>query len=213
MVNGGQWGQTRLISGGQWGQTRLISILANQSSLTPLISRSFAHNFNHGLYFFYCYQKVRLVMGKSMPMELTKIKKMVADIREFPTKIDSAELAKNARDLLKKYALLSEKIERNVLIRGVYQKDLTKIRTEEFKAVRRTLKEKANSVLHAKNNKSVKSEKLAKKTVKKPTPTKTSKAKTSKAADVKVAKKSDSKKAVKKSSPKPRKATAPKEDA
>ena len=100
-------------------------------------------------------------------MELTKIKKIVAEIKEFPAKIDSAELAKNARHLLKKYALLSEKIERNVLIGVAHQKDLAKIRTEEFKAIRRTLKEKANLILHAKNNKNVQSEKLAKKTVKK----------------------------------------------
>jgi len=55
-------------------------------------------------------------MGQVTRMELTKIKKIVADIREFPAKIDSTELAKSARHLLKKYALLSEKIERNVLI-------------------------------------------------------------------------------------------------
>ncbi len=147
-------------------------------------------------------------MAKSTPMELTKIKKISTDIREFPTKIDSAEQAKNARHLLKKYALLSEKIERNVLIRATYQKDLASIRTEEFKAIRRTLKEKANSILHAKNTKSVQSVKLAKKPVKTPTPKKASKA-----ADESVAKKSDSKKTVKKSSPKPRKATVPKEGA
>ena len=106
-------------------------------------------------------------MGQGTPMELTKIKKIVAEIKEFPAKIDSAELAKNARHLLKKYALLSEKIERNVLIGVAHQKDLAKIRTEEFKAIRRKLKEKANLILHAKNNKNVQSEKLAKKTVKK----------------------------------------------
>lgn len=102
-------------------------------------------------------------MRQGTPMELTKIKKIVADIQEFPAKIDSTELAKNARHLLKKYALLSEKIERNVLISAAHQKDLAKIRTKEFKAIRRTLKEKANSILHAKNNKNVQSEKLAKK--------------------------------------------------
>lgn len=141
-------------------------------------------------------------MGKSAPMELTKIKKIVADIREFPTKIDSAELAKNARRLLKKYALLSEKIERNVLIRAVHQKDLANIRTEEFKAIRRTLKEKANSILHAKNNKKIQSIKTAKKPAKTPTPKKTSKV-----ADVKVAKES-AKKNGEKSSPKPRKTSS-----
>lgn len=145
-------------------------------------------------------------MGKDAPMELTKIKKIVADIREFPAKIDSTELAKNARHLLKKYALLSEKIERNVLIRASYQIDLANIRTKEFKAIRHTLKEKANLILHAKNNKSVQSEKVAKKPAKIPSPKKTSKA-----AEVSAAKESDSKKPVKKSSPKPRKATVPKE--
>ena len=75
-------------------------------------------------------------MGKSTPIELTKIKKIVADICELPAKIDSAGLAKNARHLLKKYALLSEKIERNVLIGATYQKDLAHIRTEEFKSTR-----------------------------------------------------------------------------
>ncbi|MCL9685114.1 hypothetical protein [Legionella maioricensis] len=147
-------------------------------------------------------------MGKGTPVELTKIKKIVADIKELPAKIDSTELAKNARHLLKKYALLSEKIERNVLIGVAHQKDLAKIRTEEFKAIRRTLKEKVNSILHAKNNKNVKSEKPAQKTVKTPTPKKTSKA-----ADVPVAKEASSKKTVKKSSPKPNKATGPKDDA
>lgn len=147
-------------------------------------------------------------MGKSAPVELTKIKKIVADIREFPAKIDSAEIAKNARHLLKKYALLSEKIERNVLIRVADQKDLASIRTEEFKTIRRTLKEKANLILHAKNNKPAQSEKLAKKTVKKP-----SAKKTSTTVDVKAVKETDSKKTVKKSSPKVHKATLPKEGA
>lgn len=145
-------------------------------------------------------------MGKDAPIELTKIKKIAADIHEFPAKIDSAERAKNARQLLKKYAVLSEKIERNVLIRATYQKDLANIRTKEFKAIRRTLKENANLILHAKNNtKSAKSEKLAKKPVKTPPPKKPAKA-----ASVKVTKETDSKKTVKKSSPKPRKASAPK---
>ena len=139
-------------------------------------------------------------MGTESPVELTKIKKIVADIREFPVKIDSSELAKNARHLLKKYALLSEKIERNVLIRAADQKDLANIRTEEFKAIRRTLKEKANAILHAKNNNSVTSEKLQKKTAKTPTAKKTVKTATAP-------------KTVKKSSPKPRKAIAPKEGA
>ncbi|CAM3009889.1 Uncharacterised protein [Legionella steigerwaltii] len=146
-------------------------------------------------------------MEQGTPMELTKIKKIVAEIKEFPTKIDSAELAKNARHLLKKYALLSEKIERNVLITAAHQKDLAKIRTEEFKAIRRTLKEKANLILRAKNNKDVQSEKLAKKAVKKPTQ------KASKAADASVAKETSSKKTVKKSSPKSNKTAAPKEGA
>ncbi|HHT0594485.1 TPA: hypothetical protein ACTXXA_003029 [Legionella anisa] len=141
-------------------------------------------------------------------MELTKIKKIVAEIKDFPAKIDSTELAKNARHLLKKYALLSEKIERNVLIGAAHQKELAKIRTEEFKATRRTLKEKANLILHAKNNKNAQGEKLAKKTVKTP-----ALKKTSKAADTSVAKKATPKKTVKKSSPKPDKATASKEGA
>ena len=132
---------------------------------------------------------MRLIMKHGTPMELTKIKKIVVDIREFPAKIDTTELAKNARHLLKKYAFLSEKIERNVLISAAHQKDLAKIRTEEFKAIRRILKEKANSILHAKNNKNVQSEKPAKKTVKTPTPQKTSKA-----AGVTVAKETKSKK-------------------
>ena len=147
-------------------------------------------------------------MGKDTPIQLTKIKEIVADIRAFPAKIDSTELAKNARHLLKKYALLSEKIERNVLIRTAHLKDLAKIRTAEFKAIRRSLKEKINTILHAKNNKSVPSEKLAKKTAKSAAPKKTAKT-----AEVKVAKETDSKKVVKKSSPKPRKAAAPKEGA
>ncbi len=147
-------------------------------------------------------------MGQSMPMELTKIKKIVADIQGFPAKIDSTELAKNARHLLKKYALLSEKIERNVLISTTHQKDLAKIRTKEFKVIRRTLKEKANSILHAKSNKTVQSEKVAKKPVKTPTPKKPSKS-----VGVPVAKVTSSKKTVKKSSPKPHKTTEPKEDA
>lgn len=147
-------------------------------------------------------------MGQDTPMELTKIKKIVAEIQEFPAKIDSTELAKNARRLLKKYALLSEKIERNVLISASHQKDLAKIRTKEFKTIRRTLKEKANLILHAKSNKNVQSEKPAKKTVKTPTPKKTSKA-----ADVSVAKETNPKKTVKKSSPKPKKTTVPKEGA
>ena len=147
-------------------------------------------------------------MEKNTPMELTKIKKIVADIREFPVKIDSIELAKNARHLLKKYALLSEKIERNVLIRTAHLKDLAKIRTEEFKAIRRTLKEKANSILHAKNDKKAPSAKTSKNAVKTPTPKKTLKA-----VDVTVAKETKPKKTVKKSSPKPLKATTPKKGA
>ena len=146
-------------------------------------------------------------MEKATPIELTKIKKIVADIRAFPAKIDSTELAKHARHLLKKYAILSTKIERNVFIRNPHQKELAKIHTEEFKAIRRTLKEKANLILHAQNNKSVQSEKLAKKPIKTPTPKKPSKT-----VAVKVAKEkeTDSKKSVKKVSPKPRKATVPK---
>ena len=136
-------------------------------------------------------------MRQRTPVELIKIKKIVAEIQEFSGKIDSIEQAKNARKVLKKYALLSEKIEKNVLISIASQKDLAKIRTEEFKALRRSLKEKANLILNAKNNNNVQSEKLAKKTVKKPTPKKTSKA-----ADVTAAKETNSKKTVKKSSPK-----------
>ncbi len=147
-------------------------------------------------------------MEKSTPMELTKIKKIVADIREFPAKIDSTELAKNARHLLKKYASLSEKIERNVLIGDSHQKELANIRTAEFKEIRRVLKEKANSVLHAKSIKKVPSEKNKEKSVKIP-----SSKKTSKAADAKTTKEKDSKKTVKKSSPKSGKATASKEGA
>jgi len=147
-------------------------------------------------------------MGQSTPMELTKIKKIVADIQGFPAKIDSIELAKNARHLLKKYALLSEKIERNILISAAHQKDLVKIRTKEFKAIRRALKEKANAILHAKINKTVQSEKPTKKTVKAP-----ASKKTSKAVDAPVAKATSSKKAVKKSPPKPHKVTAPKDGA
>jgi hypothetical protein len=140
-------------------------------------------------------------MGQSTPIELTKIKKIVAEIKEFPAKIDSTELAKNARHLLKKYAILSEKIERNILINATHQKDLAKIRTEEFKAMRRALKEKANLILHADTNKNVKSEKLAKKAKK----TSTSQ-KTSKGADVSVAKKVNPKKTVKKPPTKTQKA-------
>lgn len=147
-------------------------------------------------------------MGQGTPLEITKIKKIVVEIQEFPAKIDSTELAKNARHLLKKYALLSEKIERNVLIGIAHQKDLAKIRTEEFKTIRRKLKEKANLILKAKDNKSVKIEKLAKKTVKTATPKKTSKA-----ADVSVAKETNVKKTVKKSSPKTNKVTASKKGA
>ncbi len=147
-------------------------------------------------------------MGQSTPMELIKIKKIVADIQGFPAKIDSIELAKNARHLLKKYAVLSEKIERNILISAAHQKDLVKIRTKEFKAIRRALKEKANVILHAKNNKKAQSEKPAKKTVKTP-----ASKKPSKAVDAPVAKVTSPKKAVKKASPKPRKVTAPKEGA
>ena len=114
--------------------------------------------------------KSEVIMGQGTPMELIKIKKIVAEIQGIPAKIDSTELAKNARQLLKKYALLSEKIERNVLIGTAHQKDLAKIRTEEFKAIRRSLKEKANLILQAKNNNKVQSDKLAKKTVKKSSP-------------------------------------------
>ena len=139
-------------------------------------------------------------MEQHTPMELIKIKKIVGEIQEFPAKIDSIEQAKNVRQVLKKYALLSEKIERNVVISIANQKDLAKIRTADFKAIRRSLKEKANLILHAKNNNNVQNEKLAKKTVKKATPKKTSKA-----ADVTAAKETNSKKTVKKSAPKPKK--------
>ena len=149
-------------------------------------------------------------MGKNAPMELTKIQKIVADIRELPTKIDSAELAKNARRLLKKYALLSEKIERNVLTSVVHKKELANIRTEEFKAIRRKLKEKANLVLHANDNKNVPSAKTVKKTAKTPETKKTSKvAKEKVAASSKVVKESANK--VKKQ-PKLDKATSSKKD-
>lgn len=147
-------------------------------------------------------------MEKGIAMELTKIKKIVADIREFPAKIDSAELAKKARQLLKKYALLSQKIERNVLIGVAHQKDLAKIRTAEFKEARRALKEKANSILHAKNSKNVKTEKPAKTPVKKPAAKKDSKA-----VGAKSAKEKEPKKTVKKTSAKSEKASAPKKDA
>jgi hypothetical protein len=147
-------------------------------------------------------------MEKVAPMELTKIKKIAADIREFPAKIDSVELAKNARHLLRKYALLSEKIERNVLIRVSHHKALANIRTGEFKAIRHALKEKANSILHANNNKKGQNEKLAKTPVKKAMPKKAVKT-----VAVKAEKETDSKKTVKKSSAKPRKATVPKKGA
>jgi hypothetical protein len=134
-------------------------------------------------------------MGQSTPMELTKIKKIVDEIQGLPANIDSPEQAKNVRHLLKKYASLSEKIERNVLIGTSYQKELAKIRTAEFKAIRRTLKEKANSILHAKSTMKVKNEKLAQKDAKKPTPKKASKA-----AEAPVAKATNPKKTVKKTS-------------
>jgi len=142
-------------------------------------------------------------MEKHAPIELTKIKKIVADIREFPAKIETTELAKNARQLLKKYAVLSEKIERSVLISMEHEKDLAKIRTAEFKDLRRKLKEKANSILHAKIN--VKAKPVAKKTEKTPAAKKTTKV-----VAEKVAKETTDKKAVKKSSPKTSKAAAPK---
>lgn len=157
-------------------------------------------------YTIFTLSKVRLIMEQGTPIELTKIKKIVAEIQGLPTKIDSTELAKNARHLLRKYALLSEKIERNVVIHSVHQKDLAKIRTEEFKAIRRALKEKANSILHAKNIKNVESEKPAKKTIKKPAPKKTVKA-----AEKPVAKETNPKKTVKKTSVKPKKSTSSKE--
>ena len=152
-------------------------------------------------------------MEKSIPMELIKIKKIVDDIQEFPAKIDSVELAKNARRSLKKYALLSQKIDRNILISAAHQKDLANIRTVEFKKIRRILKEKANSVLHAKNIKNFQSEKNKEKSVKKAAPKKAAPEKASKAADVKVTKEKDAKKTVKKSSVKSGKATVPKKGA
>ena len=133
-------------------------------------------------------------MGQSTPIELIKIKKIVAEIHEFPAKIDSTEQAKNARQVLKKYALLSEKIERNVLINTAHQKDLAKIRTEEFKAIRSSLKEKANLILHEKNNYKVQGAKIAKKSVKA-----TTSKKTLKATDGTAAKETNSKKTVQKS--------------
>lgn len=157
-------------------------------------------------------------MGQGTPMELVKIKKIVAEIQEFPTKIDSAEQAKNARHLLRKYALLSEKIERNVLIGAAHQKDLAKIRTDEFKTIRRTLKEKANSILHAHDSKKAQSEKPAKKTAAKTAaPKKTAKAadssvaKEAKATKASASKETGAKKTVKKASPKPKKEAASKE--
>ena len=140
-------------------------------------------------------------MEKHASLELTKIKKIVADIREFPAKIETTELAKNARQLLKKYASLSEKIERSVLISMEHQKELAKIRTAEFKDIRRKLKEKANSIIHAKSN--VKTKSVAKKA---------EKTSTAKVVAVKVAKETTAKKAVKKSSPKTSNAAAPKKD-
>lgn len=142
-------------------------------------------------------------MEKHASIELTKIKKIVADIREFPAKIETTELAKNARQLLKKYAALSEKIERSVLISMEHEKDLAKIRTAEFKALRRALKEKANSILNA-NNK-VKAKSVAKKAEKTPAPKKATKV-----VAEKVAKETTDKKAVKKSSPKTSKEASPK---
>lgn len=156
-------------------------------------------------------------MGQGTPMELVKIKKIVAEIQEFPTKIDSTEQAKNARHLLRKYALLSEKIERNVLIGAAHQKDLAKIRTDEFKTIRRTLKEKANSILHAHDSKNAQSEKPAKKTAKAAAPKKPAKAadssvaKEAKATKASASKETGAKKTVKKASPKPKKEAAPKE--
>ncbi|KTD46199.1 hypothetical protein [Legionella quateirensis] len=134
-------------------------------------------------------------MQQKTPIELIKIKKIVAEIHEFPAKIDSTEQANNARKVLKQYALLSEKIERNVLITIAQQTDLAKIRTEEFKAIRRSLKEKANLILHAKDSNKVQSEQRAKKSVKTSAPKKTSKA-----TEVTAAKETKPQKTVKKSS-------------
>ena len=157
-------------------------------------------------------------MDKIIPLDLTRIKKMADDIRELPAKIDSTEMAQNIRRLLKKYALLAEKIERNVLVRVIYQKDLAKIRTEEFRTIRRTLKEKANAVLSANSNKAVKSEKAAKKTVKETVkkPAKEAVKKSVKASEKKPAKdtaKKVAKDTVKKAASKPHKAAAPKKPA
>ncbi len=147
-------------------------------------------------------------MEKHASLELTKIKKIVADIREFPAKIETTELAKNARQLLKKYASLSEKIERSVLISMEHQKELAKIRTAEFKDIRRKLKEKANSIIHADSN--VKTKSVAKKATKTAAPKKATKTaapkKATKTTDVKVEKAKTEKKVVKKAAPKPSKA-------
>lgn len=108
-------------------------------------------------------------MQKLVPLDLTRIKKIASDILAFPAKIESTAVAKNARHLLKKYAQVSEKIEKNVLIREVYKKDLLEIRTDAFKKTRSQLKEKANLVLHSGAQKTAKSEKVAKKSAKETT--------------------------------------------
>lgn len=144
-------------------------------------------------------------MEQSHPMELTKIKEIVVEIQKFPMSIDTPEMARNARSLLKKYAALSEKIERNVLIGALYQKDVAKIRTEAFKTLRRKLKENANAVLNVKNTED-KSKKVVKKAAQSVTPQKASKTADAPEKEIKP------KKTVKKSPAKPNKATDLKED-
>ncbi len=142
-------------------------------------------------------------MQKLVPLDLTRIKKIASDILAFPAKIETTAVAKNARHLLKKYAQVSEKIEKNVLIREVYKKDLLEIRTDAFKKTRSQLKEKANLVLHSGAPKTAKSEKVVKKTAKKPAQetTKETKTETPKKA-VKKAVKDPVKKSVKKTTSK-----------
>jgi hypothetical protein len=144
-----------------------------------------------------------MIMQKLVPLDLTRIKKIASDILAFPAKIETTAVAKNARHLLKKYAQVSEKIEKNVLIREVYKKDLLEIRTDAFKKTRSQLKEKANLVLHSGAPKTAKSEKVVKKTAKKPAQetTKETKTETPKKA-VKKAVKDPVKKSVKKTTSK-----------
>lgn len=140
-------------------------------------------------------------MGHSTPLELTKIKELAADIQKIPAKIDSTEQAKSARKLLKKYAELSGKIERNVMIGAEHQKDLAKIRTKEFRTTRQALKEKIHAMLNANSI----GEKPAKKPVKSSAPSAKPKA-----AAKSVAKATPAKSTAKKSEPKAPKTSKPK---